>query len=121
MQTFSSLFKKTKTKENMKIKSEHNIKMSNSYVLNESLQEDVNSFIVKSSQYVYSPDMNNSSYQSIIDFDLSSFSQSTRYCDFKSSFISIPLVLLCHNDQGWPANTDNSLVLERHNSDPGGP
>jgi hypothetical protein len=59
-----------------------------------SQQEQKNEFIFQNSQYVYCPDQNSGSYPNgQVVFDLASLSNSGKFIDFQSSYITVPLVM----------------------------
>ena len=82
-----------------------------------SQQEQKNEFIFQNSQYVYCPDQNSGgSYPNgQVVFDLASVSNSGKFVDFTSSYITVPLVADITNTGQAGNNAQNLFALSLKN------
>lgn len=81
-----------------------------------SQQETKNDFIFQNSQFVWVPDSNNGSYpNSQVIFDLASLSNSGKFIDFQSSYITVPLVADITNTSQAANNAENLFACSLKN------
>ena len=71
-------------------------------------------FQFSSRQTIWIPDSNGGTYQNQIQFDLSNFSNSSKYIDWKSSVLTIPLCLSVQG-VGMSAGIENSFAASLKN------
>jgi len=85
--------------------------------LDNSLFPQENLFDFQNRQFVYLPDQNNGSYPSgQVTFDLASLSNSGKYVDWSSSFLSIPIVMNLNSSSGsFIADTENVFAMSLKN------
>jgi hypothetical protein len=78
--------------------------------------EQKNEFLFSNVQTNYVTDSNNSSYPNgQVTFDLSTLSNSGKYIDFTSSFLTIPLVLNVNLTTTGGAQAENAFVASLKN------
>jgi hypothetical protein len=81
-----------------------------------SQQEQKSEFIFQNSQYVYCPDQNSGSYpNSQCVFDLASLSNSGKFIDFQSSYITVPLVMDITNTGSTGINAETLFACTLKN------
>jgi hypothetical protein len=88
--------------------------MADSFIYNNSFQDENKEFLFENKQYVYTADQNNSSYPGgTINFDLASMSNSGRPIDWGNSYLTIPIVVNVAQNQA--ASTSQPFCLAMKN------